>query len=120
VSFSLEVRRVRAAYDTLSKRDGAGQSEGTGGQADDAAAEDGPDPVRFVRAFLAESDVEILFDGSVRKRSDPRMAMSQADIEAFLSSEAVHMKWLTDEILLDLRSRRVKLRSRRWSAPCGT
>jgi hypothetical protein len=117
---NLEVRQVPAAYDTLSKRDGAGQGEGTRGQADDAVGEDGPDPMRFVRAFLAESDVEILFDGSVRKRSAPRMAMSQADVEAFLSSEAVQMQWLTDEILLDLRSRKVRLRSRRWSAPCGT
>jgi hypothetical protein len=48
------------------------------------------------------------------------MAMSQADVEAFISSGQIDIQWLIDEILLDLRSRRVKLRSRRWSAPCGT
>ena len=83
---------------------------GTIGRSDDTA-EDGPDPVRVVRAILAGSDIEILFDGSVRKRSAPRMAMSQADVEACLSSEGIDAQWLVDEILLDLRSRGIKLRT---------
>jgi hypothetical protein len=46
----------------------------------------------------------------MRKRSTPRMAVTQADVEACLASEDIDALWVIDEILLDLHARRIRLR----------
>jgi DnaJ domain/Virulence-associated protein E len=102
-------KQVQAAYDTLCRRSGAGRSEQSRGQAEATAAEDLRDPVRIVRAFLKKHDIEILFDGSMRKRSTVSMAMTAADIEAALSSEYLDPVWLVDEILLNLLSQEIRI-----------
>jgi curved DNA-binding protein CbpA len=102
-------RRVQAAYETLSQQNGVGRDERAGGRTGDAAEEEGIDAVRIVRAFMERNEVEILFDGTVRRRSAPRMAETPADVKACLSSEDIDALWLIDEILLDLRARRIRL-----------
>ena len=57
-------RRVQAAYETLT-RGNIELGAGTGERSDGPAGQDPLDPVRLVRAFLEENDIEILFDGSV-------------------------------------------------------
>jgi curved DNA-binding protein CbpA len=103
-------RQVQAAYETLSRRNGVERGDGTSERTDDAAEEGVPDPVRVVRTFMQENDIEILFDGLIRKRSAPRTAITQADVEAALSSEDIDALWLVDEILLNPRSRMIRLR----------
>jgi DnaJ domain/Virulence-associated protein E len=103
-------RRVQAAYETLT-RGNVERGDGTGGRSDGAAGEDILDLMRLVRAFLEQNDIEILFDGSVRKRSAPRMAMTQVDVEACLSSEDIDALWLVDEILLSFHAKKIKLKT---------
>jgi len=103
-------RRVQAAYEILCPRGGLERDDWATGPADDTAEERVPDPVRIVRTFLEELDIEILSDGALRKRSAPRMAMTRADIEACISIEPIDAQWLIDTILLDIRSRKIKLR----------
>src|SRR5215207_9916418 len=46
----------------------------------------------------------------MRKRSAPHMAVTPADVEAYLRSEDIDTLWVIDEILLDPRARGFKLR----------
>src|SRR5215213_208238 len=55
-------RRIQAAYETLSRGNGVEPGGETSSRTGDAAGEDGLDPVRIVRAFMEENDIEILFD----------------------------------------------------------
>jgi curved DNA-binding protein CbpA len=97
-------RRVQAAYETLTRGNGAERGDRTRGRTEDKAGANLLDPARTVRAFMKQNDIEVLFDGSMRKRSAPRMAMTPADVEACLATEDIDALWLLDEILLVLFS----------------
>ncbi|WP_336492061.1 DnaJ domain-containing protein [Methylobacterium nigriterrae] len=104
-------QRVQDAYQTLRRWGGIGRGDQARGRTDNGATEeDRLDPVRVVRTFMAENDVEVLLDGSMRRRSDSRMARTQADVEACLSMDEIDAPWLVDGILLDPRWRECGLR----------
>ncbi|TXN01979.1 hypothetical protein FV242_16530 [Methylobacterium sp. WL64] len=65
--------------------------------------------VAFVRAFLAECDVEILFDGSLRHARAPHSATTTAEIAGFLDQEDINGTWLLDELVGETQVRRAKI-----------
>jgi len=73
-----------------------------------AAGDRMPASVRIIREFMGRHGIEVLVDGSMQKRSAPRMAMSHADVEACLSIEDIDALWLVDEILLELSTELIK------------
>src|SRR5215207_528181 len=103
-------QRVQEAYQTLAGgAPGSGRGPGEEGsegfeQQARAAENERPRPppsdtVFVVRAFMAKHDVEVLFDGTFRIASAPRMALTPEEIEGYLAGEEIDALWLEDEIL---------------------
>ena len=103
--------QVKAAYDTLLGHClvARGMPEGGDGEAPTADPDDGagegvrPDPIAFVRAFMGEYGLEILFDGSIQFKNAPRMASRRSDVAAWLTRPELNSIWLIDNIMLEVR-----------------
>lgn len=123
-----EFQRVQAAYAALHSLAGiqvAASEGGAGGSAEirgNTASEGteagavGPlpeaprsDPVELVRAFLDERDIEVLFDGSYRVRSAPRMALTADQIDAYLRVEPIDLLKIIDDLLLETKAAGIML-----------
>jgi hypothetical protein len=101
--------RVQEAYEKLRERAGVRVHEGTADDAGlDGDAGDDLDPVAFVRGFMERKRVEILFTGAMNVRGAPRMALSHADIDAYLDRLEADREWLIDEVMLTIKRDGVK------------
>ncbi len=74
--------------------------------------DEGFDPISMVRQFMAHEQIEILFDGTIRVGTGPRMAYGPADVESWLASTPVmSIKQLHTLVMLDVRRAGIKLGS---------
>lgn len=77
---------------------GSAHSETAGGA---AAKRREDEATRIVRTFLKSEKLEVLFNSTLRRRNQPPMTYTQADIDRCLSLEVVSPAWLIDKIMVD-------------------
>ncbi|TXM65239.1 DnaJ domain-containing protein [Methylobacterium sp. WL12] len=113
-------RRVKEAYDTLlgrktvatarSDQNGQDRSSGGKGGPDDATAV--LDPVAFVRNFMANTGITILFNGTIRVGTGRTCGYGPDDVEAWLGREPVwDFQQLLDELMLEIKCEEIKLKA---------
>lgn len=65
---------------------------------------DHPEPIRIIRAYMASQDIEILFDGTMRRTTAPVMSYRREDRAQYLSKDDISRGWLLDHVMSKLRA----------------
>ena len=65
---------------------------------------DYPEPIRIIRAYMASQDIEILFDGTMRRTTAPVMSYRREDRGQYLSKDDISRGWLLDHVMSNLRA----------------
>ncbi|TXN81267.1 VapE domain-containing protein [Methylobacterium sp. WL8] len=107
--------RVGQARDTLlghQLRPGERTEKDRTEETEDEFDDEGFDPISIVRQFMAHEQIEVLFDGTIRVGTGPRMAYGPADVDSWLASTPVmSIKQLHTLVMLDVRRAGIKLGS---------